>query len=107
MFGDNDHTREDEYDRFLHDKVLQAKEDFHSLLCETKSITYKSKDTIRESDKHLKDIIDTLEKDQRYLILEYIKDERHQILMDYIDGLHQKGPPPPPTATHPSERVRK
>ncbi len=52
-------------------------------------------------------MLSLLQKDQRYLILECIKNEREDILMDYITDLQRRGPPPPPTATHPSERLRK
>ena len=40
-------------------------------------------------------------------MLECISEEREDILMEYIDDLYRRGPPPPPTATHPSERLRK
>ena len=45
--------------------------------------------------------------DKRYLVLECVSDERERILQDYMEELHLKGPPPPPTATNPSERLRK
>uniref|UniRef100_A0A1X7VJW6 Transcription elongation regulator 1 n=3 Tax=Amphimedon queenslandica TaxID=400682 RepID=A0A1X7VJW6_AMPQE len=106
-YSDSDHDREDEYERFLHDKMKQAKDDFRSLLSETKMITFKSKEVIESSDRHLKDIIETLKNDQRYLILDCIEEERTTILYHYIDELHSRGPPPPPTATFPSERLRK
>ena len=86
----------------------------------------RSKDAIDSSDRHLKDIIETLkvrvhvlsssflslpplilQNDKRYLVLECIEEERQFILFEYINELHAKGPPPPPTATHPSERLRK
>ena len=49
----------------------------------------------------------TPQNDKRYLVLECIADERERMLKNYIEDLHKKGPPPPPTATHPSERLRK
>ena len=45
--------------------------------------------------------------DRRYLVLECVSDERERILQDYLKELHYRGPPPPPTATNPSERLRK
>lgn len=45
--------------------------------------------------------------DQRYLVLDCVSEERELILQDYIHDLYQKGPPPPPTATNPTERLRK
>ncbi len=52
--------REVEYDKFQRDKLLTAKSDFRVLLHETKILTYKSRDLVRESDRHYKDIIDIL-----------------------------------------------
>ena len=48
-----------------------------------------------------------LQKDQRYLVLECVEEERARILEDFMHDLHRKGPPPPPTASNPSERLRK
>ncbi|XP_064382447.1 transcription elongation regulator 1-like isoform X2 [Halichondria panicea] len=106
-FGDSDNGREREYDKFLRDAMISAKNDFKSLLKELKLINYKSKEMIDESGRHYTDIVDVLKNDKRYLVLECIADEREKMLKDYIDDLHKKGPPPPPTATHPSERLRK
>ena len=52
--------REVEFDKYQSDKLSRAKNDFHSLLKETKFITYKSRELVRESDRHYKDIIDLL-----------------------------------------------
>ena len=49
----------------------------------------------------------SLQNDQRYLVLECVAEERNRMLMVYIDDLRIKGPPPPPTASNPSDRVRK
>lgn len=49
----------------------------------------------------------SLQNDQRYLVLECVSDERERLLHDYMAELHRKGPPPPPTASNPSERLRK
>ena len=48
-----------------------------------------------------------LQNDQRYLVLECVAEERERILQDFMEELHMRGPPPPPTATNPSERLRK
>lgn len=52
--------REHEYDKFMRDTMVTAKNDFKSLLKETKLISYKSHDMIGESEKHYKDIVDVL-----------------------------------------------
>ena len=52
--------RELEYDEYLKDRLVEAKNDFRTLLRETKTITYKSYVMIKESDKHHKDITDVL-----------------------------------------------
>lgn len=40
---------------------MEAKNEFRALLKETKAITYKSSEMMKESNKHYKDIIDVLE----------------------------------------------
>ena len=45
--------------------------------------------------------------DQRFLVMDCIAEEREDILLDYISDLERKGPPPPPTATNPLERLRR
>lgn len=95
----------------------------------------RSHNLIRESEKHYKEIAEVLkvrvvyppslpsfrcftlpcppsppslrQNDQRYLVLDCVSAERELILQDYIHDLYQKGPPPPPTATNPTERLRK
>lgn len=52
--------REVEYDEYLKDRLVEAKNEFRALLRETKAITYRSYDMIKESDKHHKDIVDVL-----------------------------------------------
>lgn len=49
-----------EYDKYQMDKMISAKNDFWSLLKETKVITYRSHDLIKESGRHFKDVIDVL-----------------------------------------------
>ena len=55
----------------------------------------------------MKEIIAILENDKRYLVLDCVPDEREDLLKNFIDNLHRKGPPPPPTATEPTRRVLK
>jgi hypothetical protein len=45
--------------------------------------------------------------DLRWLVLDSLADSRERILMDYIEDLHKRGPPPPPTATEPLDSRRK
>jgi len=98
----NDRKRdfEREFENYLKEKYRKAKEEFRELLKETKLLTYKSLQTIRESEdeNHLRDIEKILQKDQRYLLLDVIPDERSNILMDYLRDLEKQGVPPPPTA---------
>ena len=54
----------------------------------------------------MKDIESLLAKDKRYLQLEGMADERHRLLLEYLDDLERKGPPPPPTASEPSRRLK-
>ena len=71
---------------------------------QTKLITYKSLVMSKESAQHLKDIEDILSKDKSYEVLECAAEERNKMLLDYIEQLHNDGPPPPPTATEPARR---
>lgn len=52
--------REVEFDKYQSDKLVMAKNEFRSLLKESKFITYKSRDLVRESERHYKDIINLL-----------------------------------------------
>jgi transcription elongation regulator 1 len=92
---------EKEFESYIKDKYHTAKAEFKELLKETKLITYKSLQMIRESEEqnHLRDIEKILQKDKRYLLLDVIPEERSNILMDYIIDLKQRGVPPPPTAS--------
>jgi len=49
-----------EYDKFQRDKLVTAKSEYRELLQETKILTHKSRDLVRESDRHYKDVIDIL-----------------------------------------------
>ena len=42
-----------------------------------------------------------LQNDQRYLLLEFLGDERKELVERYIEELGERGPPPPPTASEP------
>ena len=50
-----------EFDKYQSDKMVMSKNEFRTLLKETKSITYKSRDLVKESERHYKGIIDMLE----------------------------------------------
>ena len=52
-------------------------------------------------------IMCSLQNDQQYLVLECVAEERNRMLMVYIDNIRIKSPPPPPTASNPSDRVIK
>lgn len=73
---------------------------------ETKTLNYKSKQQIRENPHMMKDIEALLGKDKRYLIMDTMPDERHRLLVEYLDDLEKKGVPPPPTASEPSRRMK-
>lgn len=78
---------------------------YKQLLMETKKITDKSLQLVKDNDSgHLADIEEVLSKDRRYLDLDGFKDERHNILMDFLEEVERRGPPPPPTASEPSRR---
>ena len=78
---------------------------YKQLLMETKKITDKSLQLVKDNDSgHLADIEEVLSKDRRYLDLDGFKDERHNILMDFLEDVERRGPPPPPTASEPSRR---
>ena len=67
-------------------------------------INHKSVTSVKESEQHLRDIIDIFEKRQRYHVLEPVAEERTEMIMSYLEELEARGPPPPPTATEPSRR---
>ena len=52
----------------------------------------------------MRDIVDVLRKDRRYLVLDSLPEDRSSILMAYMEELEKRGPPPPPTASEPTRR---
>lgn len=108
-FGHDDAGRLSEFKAYQKDRIETAKTQFRHLLYETKSITHKTLDTIRdpsnpERKNHLKEILQALENDKRYHVLEGLADDRTSILNEYFDELKRRGPPPPPTASKAEER---
>lgn len=96
---------EKEYQMHMKERLNRAKSDFRCLLKETKLITYKSRKMIENTDQqHLADVISHLQNDKRYLDLDLVEDERRQLIIDYIEEMAQKGPPPPPTASDPRRK---
>ncbi|KAG1680715.1 Transcription elongation regulator 1 [Nymphon striatum] len=103
-FSSSDRKCEREFKDYMRDKLVSAKADFRELLKETKYITYKSKKLCEESDQHMKETMEILKNDKRYLVFESIPDEAEKMLNGYIDDLYRRGPPPPPTASEPARR---
>lgn len=95
---------EREFKDYLKDKMITAKGEFKELLQETKLITHKSLTTLRENENHMQEIEDILKNDRRYLVLDHIPEERTQLILNYLEELDRRGPPPPPTASEPSRR---
>jgi transcription elongation regulator 1 len=78
--------------------------DFFHLLQETKMLTHRSFSLCDESEQHLREVVEVLRKDRRYLMLECMPEARLTILTSYLEELHKRGPPPPPTASEPTRR---
>lgn len=74
------------------------------LLQETKLITHNSLKLLQENEQHIHEIEEILKKDKRYLILNYIPEERTKLILSYLEDLEKRGPPPPPTASEPNKR---
>ncbi|OQV13281.1 Transcription elongation regulator 1 [Hypsibius exemplaris] len=103
-FSSQDSKREKEFDRFVKDKTAKALLEFRDLLKETRHIDFKTKSRIDESEQNMKDIVEILKNDKRFLVLEPLAKARKEILLEYIDDLARRGPPPPPTASEPARR---
>ncbi|KAF7285403.1 hypothetical protein GWI33_010656 [Rhynchophorus ferrugineus] len=97
---------EREFKDYLKDKLVTAKGQFKELLQETKLITHKSLHLLRENQNHMQEIEDILKNDKRYLVLDHIPQERTQIILNYLEELDRRGPPPPPTASEPNRRMK-
>jgi len=106
-FSSSDRKCEREYREYLKDQMVVAKADFRELLKETKVVTHESLKKVTENDQHMKDILEVLRKDRRYLQLDEIADEREQMIVAHLEELDKRGPPPPPTASEPSRRILK
>uniref|UniRef100_A0AAR2L013 Transcription elongation regulator 1 n=1 Tax=Pygocentrus nattereri TaxID=42514 RepID=A0AAR2L013_PYGNA len=106
-FSSSDRKKQREFEDYIKDKHITAKADFRTLLKETKFITYKSRKLIQESEQHLTDIEKILQNDKRYLVLDCVPEERHKLIMAYVEELDRRGPPPPPTAFEPARRSTK
>ncbi|KYB29457.1 transcription elongation regulator 1 isoform X1 [Tribolium castaneum] len=95
---------EREFKDYLKDKLITAKGQFKELLQETKLITHKSLSNLRENQGFMQEIEDILKNDKRYLVLDHIPQERTQLILNYLEELDRRGPPPPPTASEPNRR---
>merc|ERR1719495_1701238 len=99
-FSTSDKKCEKEFVAWLRDRVSKARGDYRQLLQETKLITHKSLQMIKDKEgNHMEDIEEVLSTDSRYHIMEPLNDDRADILMSYLEELERRGPPPPPTAT--------
>jgi transcription elongation regulator 1 len=107
LHSDSSFKMEKEYDAYVFERLHKAKNDFRELLKQTKLITYKTAQLIKEQPAQLKEIEDLLANDKSYIALESVGDERRRLLLDYIERLGTEGPPPPPTASEPASRLRK
>jgi transcription elongation regulator 1 len=104
-FSSSDRKCEKEFKEWLKDRVSLARSNYRQLLQETKIITHKSLQMIKDKEgNHMEEIEEILSKDSRYLLMEPINDDRADILMAYLEELERRGPPPPPTASEPSRR---
>merc|ERR1712106_619615 len=104
-FSSSDKKCEKEFGCWLRDRVHQARSQYRQLLMETKLITHKSLQMIKDKEgNHMEEIEEVLCKDSRYHIMEPLNDDRADILMSYLEELERRGPPPPPTASEPTRR---
>lgn len=97
-FNDSSLDLRKETQHFIDSKIYEAKADLRELLKETKMINHKIAEKININPTTYDEIIDILRKDKRYLVLEFLGNERDSIIRKYLDELARKGSPPPPTA---------
>ena len=104
-YSSSERKCEKQFNEYIKDRIGLAKSAFRQLLMETKFITDKSMQMVRDKETgHLAEVEELLKKDKRYLDLEMLPDERKNILFTYLEELEKRGPPPPPTASEPSRR---
>merc|ERR1712037_713953 len=85
-FSTSDKKCEKEFVAWLRDRVSKARGDYRQLLQETKLITHKSLQMIKDKEgNHMEDIEEVLCKDSRYHIMEPLNDDRADILMSYLE----------------------
>lgn len=104
-FSSSDKKCEKEFNNWVRDRIQAARTEYKQLLVETKLISHKSLQMIKDKEgNHMEEIEEVLSKDSRYHVLEVLNDDRADLLMAYLEELERKGPPPPPTASEPNRR---
>merc|ERR1719336_820071 len=104
-YSSSERKCEKQFNEYIKDRIALAKAAFRQLLVETKFVTDKSLQLVRDKESgHLQEIEELLKKDKRYLDMEVIPDDRKSILYTYMEELEKRGPPPPPTASEPTRR---
>lgn len=104
-YSSSERKCEKQFNEYIKDRIAQAKAAFRQLLVETKFVTDKSLQLVRDKESgHLPEIEELLKKDKRYLDMDVIPEDRKSILFTYLEELEKRGPPPPPTASEPTRR---
>jgi transcription elongation regulator 1 len=104
-YSSSERKCEKQFNEYIKDRMTLAKAAFRQLLMETKYVTDKSLQMVRDKETgHMAEVEELLKKDKRYLDLEVLADERKAILFNYLEDWEKRGPPPPPTASEPSRR---
>merc|ERR1712079_979267 len=99
-FSSSDKKCEKEFNNWVKDRIQAARNEYKQLLVETKLISHKSLQMIKDKEgNHMEEIEEVLCKDSRYHVMEPLNDDRADILMSYLEELERRGPPPPPTAS--------
>ncbi|KAJ9595282.1 hypothetical protein L9F63_027332 [Diploptera punctata] len=86
-FSSSDRKCEREFKEYIKDKLVPAKADFRELLQETKLINHKSLKLVQENEQHIHEIEEILKKDRRYLVLDYMPEERTKLIVTYLEDL--------------------